>query len=741
MKLFSELISFPSLIAGFHKVLENDAAPGWDKVTVDDFENDLQKQIGRLYMELKSGKYRPQPLLTFERSSPSGKKRLLNIVSVRDRVIQSAATAVLEPLIEGELSEVNFAYRKGFSRESAARVINKHFREGYVWILDADIRGFFDSVNHSLLLKRFLELTGDAKFTRLVEMWIKAECIFNGKRTRMEKGIPQGAVISPMLANLYLDKFDDEISKRGLRLVRFADDFVIATKTKPQALDALKISAELLGDLKLEMNIEKTGIKQFSEGFIYLGYIFLNSSIVPASHRDTSLLALNDDDPDLQKFMRSYKKSLKAKEPELQPENQTEQGDLGRLLKDAILKKGITPEQFLLSLRKSEPAADQEPINPANGEKLHQTPTLPEETPDAAEQPDSAVKEIPDAGRTIAFKRTLYIQKQGAEITKEQSRFVVLYKGEELLDVPAVKINDIITFGTCSITPAVLQYCLLHDINIYLLSSKGNFYGTIESMRNREIELEKMQHAAELDSSFALSVAKKLVGAKLNNQKVFLQNAGRKTHLTSFAAVAEKIKHSITLLDSAVDIAALRGIEGNAAAAYFSVYGQAFKKETGFYKSVFERNRRPPRDPVNSLLSFGYTLLSHNIYSALKAYRLNPYFGLYHVSGRGHAALASDIMEEFRFLIDNLVVHIINRKILTRKHFYLLKEPDTPCLLTNEGRREFIRQFEIKMHQIATHTGSGKRVDYRRCLYLQAKNFAAYLSGLTEDYIPFTKTY
>ncbi|KHE90674.1 Group II intron-encoded protein LtrA [Candidatus Brocadiaceae bacterium S225] len=200
--------------------------------------------------------------------------------AVKDRVVQTAVLDVTRPLFEAEFEECSFAYRKGRSVKQAVYRIQEYYEDGYVWVVDADIDAFFDSVDHGILIKKVKKIIKNKDIIRLITMWIKAE-VWDGKSVKtLEKGIPQGSAISPILANLFLDKFDEELLRNGHRLVRFSDDFVILTREREDAVTALKLTDRILERLSLEL--DEAEIVNFDDGFKFLGVTFLKSmTMVP----------------------------------------------------------------------------------------------------------------------------------------------------------------------------------------------------------------------------------------------------------------------------------------------------------------------------------------------------------------------------------------------------------------------------------------------------------------------------
>ncbi|HET54731.1 MAG TPA: CRISPR-associated endonuclease Cas1 [Ignavibacteria bacterium] len=711
MNLYDKIASYPSLLKGFYRVRENDGVPGWDHVSIEDFEDNIQENIALLYKQLRNRTYKQKPFVMFEAKKQNGKARLISIPCVIDRVAQQSAMSVIEPLVDAELENESYAYRKGFSREGAAQKIISLYNKGFCWLADADIQDFFNNIDHTILISRVKHILDDKDVIELLVKFITPDYYFKNKKYKQTKGLPLGSAISPLLANLYLDKFDEEIKKKNLQLVRFADDFVILTKTKPAAEEAIKISGNLLAGLKLNLNLKKTKVSSFKEGFKYLGYIFLNSLIVPASPKDTTNVFssfLNDSiDEKTLRSIAAKKEKLKELETGLNS------SDVGIAFLEALTKKGITLQQFIdnsSSVKKQ----DNSQIEREQNIDLTDEPVYDQEI----ETRSTKTKEIPTSVSITEFKRSLYIHEQGSILSKESGRFVVTKDDIDLLEIPIIKISHIIIFGNCLITPAVYQTCLINRIQIALLSSHGRYYGTIDSYGNRNTELEKLQFLRSLDEAFTLNFAINQVKVKIHNTRVLLQRHNKRIKSPEITSVLNKTKQVLQAIDNTASINYLRGIEGSIASTYFHNLGLLFNADTGFYTKNFVRIKRPPTDPVNSLLSFGYTLLGFNLFSFLDMYGLNPYIGFYHVDRQGHPSLVSDIIEEFRHVIDSLVIYVINKKIIKKNDFYFLKEPSSPCLLNKRGRKEYIRQFEIKMNQVTTHSPSGTKVSYRKCLQL-----------------------
>lgn len=276
--LLSRLVSDANLRAAWQRVRDNHGCAGVDGLTIEKFESSLNRNLAQLAIELSAGSYCPLPLLKIIVAKKNGEGRGLCVPTVRDRVAQAAALNVLEPFFEEEFEQCSFAYRKGRSWRQAIYQVKEYYEQGYRWVLDADIDAFFDSVPHKRLLDRVQRLVADEDVQKLVCLWVKAE-IWDGERVSLlTKGIPQGSVISPILANLYLDDLDEELIAQGIRLVRYADDFLILCKTREKAEAATQLTEAVLK--QMELQLDEAEIIHFDHGFRFLGVIFCRSTIM-----------------------------------------------------------------------------------------------------------------------------------------------------------------------------------------------------------------------------------------------------------------------------------------------------------------------------------------------------------------------------------------------------------------------------------------------------------------------------
>jgi len=274
--LIDKVFAERNLRAAFQQVAKNDGAAGVDHETVQAFERQLTETIRWLSEKLRTGTYTPQPIRRAHIPKlGTNETRPLGIPTVRDRVVQAAVVNVIEPIFERDFAEHSYGFRPGRGCKDALRRVSQLLKEGYVHVVDADLKGYFDSIPHDRLMSRVKERIADGRVLRLIGDFLKADILDEMKRWTPEQGAPQGAVLSPLLSNVYLDPLDHLMARHGIEMVRYADDFVILCKTAEDAARALELVKQWVAGNGLTLHPEKTRIVDSrTQSFDFLGYTF-----------------------------------------------------------------------------------------------------------------------------------------------------------------------------------------------------------------------------------------------------------------------------------------------------------------------------------------------------------------------------------------------------------------------------------------------------------------------------------
>jgi CRISPR-associated protein Cas1 len=319
----------------------------------------------------------------------------------------------------------------------------------------------------------------------------------------------------------------------------------------------------------------------------------------------------------------------------------------------------------------------------------------------------------------------LYVQEQGAYVGKKGEGLRVTKERKEILSARLIDVSQLVLCGNVSVSPAVFHMLAEHDIPVVHLSMGHWFYGITQGFGLRNAYDRAAQFSRAANPEFCLQLAKAIVSAKGSNQRTFLRRNGKDVPDADLTAMANLIKQ----VDTAKSLDELLGIEGLIARNYFQNFPSMLKPriEGNWDFDEFSRNRRPPKDPVNAVLSFGYAILAKECAVALTAVGLDSHWGFYHQPRYGRPALALDMMEEFRSLIvDSAVITAINTGMVSPADF---ERTQNSCMLNSGGRKGFLKAFEARMDHLATHPVFDYKCSWRRILAIQAQLLARHLRG------------
>lgn len=627
------------------------------------FEESLSSNILSIIASVQNGGYVPGDLIGMMINKSGGDKRALAVPDIKDRILQRAIVNIIEPSIEKLLEDTSFAYRKGLSRKTAARAVKEAKANGMNYVLKCDIEAFFDNVDWQILFKKLDIIFGGDPVLPLLKIWVRQPVVLNNIRIIRKHGLPQGAVISPLLANLYLDQFDEEIEDR-FKLIRYADDVLILCKSKEDAENAKLEVEKSLKELKLEANKNKEGIFSFDEGFQYLGYLFFKSQI----------------------------KDSKSGEPVF------------------AAGKNELEEDIPLHKNKWIASADINNIKPLSSLKLKGIVT----------------SEVLHSQIEPSSKVPIYVNGYSNSVRTEGETLVITNSEEDetgSTKIPFNQISLVLFLGMPRVSlPAVIKL-KENNIPVYFSHGSGKLYLSIlNEPRNYSFWMKQLKLAE--NETVKLNFAKNIVQAKIHNCKSTLsRNNGD-------AALIAQLDNYKELAANADSIETLRGTEGKASAIYFNAYASMFSPEWKFEG----RQKHPAVDPVNAMLSLGYTLLYNHIATSLQAYGINPEIGFYHMPKPNHFTLASDLIEEVRFIIDRMVLYLVNRKIITLADFSFSTENNKACWMNFESRKKYIAQFELRLNTKFSPEGMNGDVTYFQYFYFNAQRIRKIISAGKVEY-------
>ena len=274
--LIDKVYAERNLHASYSKVAANQGAPGVDQVTVEVFGNELAANVGKLATALHGGTYEPQAIRRVYIPKPgSNEQRPLGIPTVRDRVVQAAVRHVVEPIFEKEFATHSYGFRPQRGCKDALRRVDRLLKQGYLYVVDADLKSYFDTIPHSRLMDRLREGIADGRVLQLIESFLTAGIMDGLAEWEPEAGAPQGAVLSPLLSNIYLNPLDHQLAAQGYEMVRYADDFVILCRSQAEAEQALAMVRQWCEAEGLTLHPTKTRIVDVrQDGFDFLGYRF-----------------------------------------------------------------------------------------------------------------------------------------------------------------------------------------------------------------------------------------------------------------------------------------------------------------------------------------------------------------------------------------------------------------------------------------------------------------------------------
>lgn len=333
----------------------------------------------------------------------------------------------------------------------------------------------------------------------------------------------------------------------------------------------------------------------------------------------------------------------------------------------------------------------------------------------------------------------LYVTSPNSYLAKDGENVVIIVDDIKKLQLPIHTLEGIVCLGYCGASPALMNLCAERGVGLSFHNEYGKFLARIQGPVQGNVLLRKKQYKSSEDESFCLKISKNIVIAKVLNCRNILSRTvrdhEREVDVAALESVIKKFKQAALYIEEVDNLDSLRGIEGDCAKNYFSVFDEMIvQQKSDFYFSG--RNKRPPEDNVNALLSFLYTMLAHDIKSALESVGLDPYIGFMHQIRPGRPSLALDIMEEFRaFFADRIALSLINKRQITKKSF--TEKENGTVLLNKDSRKIVLEAIHARRKDEITHPFLKEKISVGLLPYAQALLLARYLRGDLDSYPPF----
>ena len=701
MTLLASALTDPSLFAAWERVRQNHGSPGIDGVSLEQFGEKLFGRLITLRSEVEQHLYSPSPLLEIPIAKKTGKLRKLGIPTVRDRILQTAVAHALTPSIDSQLETASFAYRQGHSVKMAVATVTRLRDQGFQWVVDADITAFFDNIDHRLLREKLERTVPDDSTFPLIDLWLSAVIQpLSGPPFLLEKGIPQGSPLSPLLANLYLDDFDENIMGHQYRLVRFADDFLILCRERQEAEEALQLTMDVMKKLKLDLQSDKTRVTHFDEGFRFLGVDFIRNLLKPVTEGAEPWVIPNEY-PGLEAHERAFsRRHFKDEEPV------RNLPDPATVFPDKLPNLGSADE-------------------PAVRVRSRAIPT---------ELDNEQDWEFVDAPLDPQV-RSLVVTGHGLAFYKENDRLIIGRRQEVGETIPFNTLDQIVIQGNHMVSTALMRHAAKHQVEVYFCDVGGNCLAALDTFRHNHADLHRAQFLRDEDGAVKLMLGRAYVRGKLHNTRVLLRRYNRRRQLDQLQKADHQLADLMHRLPTTLTLDQVRGTEGQGAHVFFTAVKQLIPPCWGFSG----RQRRPPADPFNLLISYGYGILFNTIMTLVHRRGLNPYLGALHALRPGHPALVSDLMEEFRGpVVDTVALYALIDGLLKPEDFVMEDQAEYPCRMEDNARRKYVALIQSKFRSAILHPRVRHRMDYHRAIQFQVYHYARVMLGEEQVYEPFT---
>lgn len=784
MDIWQKICSFDNLYNSWLEVKRKGKSGGIDNVTIQDFETFLHKNLQSLQTDLSQNKYIPEPYKQIAIPKSNDEKRIIGISAVKDKIIQHAVKFAIEPLFEADFLNCSYAYRKNKSARKAINAVTTYvIEQKRRWVLTCDIDNFFDNINHEVLFKLLSEKIDDERIINLIKLWIKIGRVTKkGEWIEKDKGIPQGAVISPLLSNIYLHQLDSYMRKNKFCFVRYGDNFIVMAYTRDDVQKAISLCTRLLErQLYLQLNPD-VKINRITDGFEFLGIRFeqKQKGIAPEKYKkitetiskignEWSLIPLEEGLNKIREEVlgwRNYYGELVLKE-QLQKLDVELQTQIKTFLKKKLINKEITKSNlnafkpalfeilFISSNRYEDinkcvdniikelldelKSLEYKGNNTKSSTSLS-PPLSMEKKGGLMKHTDENIEKKIQAKKQEFYKThsksyDLVISTRGVFVGKSGKFITVRKEGRVINKVSTLNLKHLlVTCEGVGISSDVIKYCMEENIKFDFISFTGQPLASLHNPMATDGTIALLQLNA-LQNSKAQLLVKKIVGGKIKNQsyliKYYLKHRKKEEHIyKSFRENVYKIESLVNKVETieSDDIETLRGklfaVEGHASSIYWQTIQNLLPANVNFEG----RKRKGAEDLVNSLLNYGYGILYTRIWNALNSVGLNPYISFLHTSQKGKPTLSFDLIEEFR-------QHIVDRTVISMllKGEKLVVEKGR---LTDNTKKKLVNAILKRLNSRLKFRG--EEIFLNDVIRIQALELVKYLKGEINSYRPFT---
>jgi len=730
LRQLSKLCSISTLSAAWYIVKSKRAAGGVDRVTVAEFDKDAKAQLMELSECLKTGQWKPLPYLqiTIPKKKDSREKRTLGMAVIRDKIVQQAIKALVEPRLDRQFKGNSYAYRPGKGAVKAIRrVVFECHAKQYQYVLRLDIDNFFDSIDRQILQQRLTASGIETELVRLIMLSVEMGQVKQGSKQwqESEKGIPQGALLSPLLSNLYLNSFDQFAVGCQLPYVRYADDFLFLCETAEQAAELQKrVETHLKEKLHLSLNAPKTYL--LNDGFDFLG-VHIQNGIVSISDqkKDELIRRIHSLDFTADGMSRQSVKTWEGMAnyyAKLLPQPDLEAFDEALLERLTFLlnsQQGLFPSKT--SLQYVLGATPFLSVRFASQREVHITELtavyLNQQHQQTLEAGTLKNKKIirqrkQEFRRLEAETSGLLVNKPGMFLGLTSRGVTVSQKGKVVAQHHADNLSQIVITGQgVSLSSNLIGFCLNRKIPIDFFDKQGTHIGSIVNSKFMQNTLWAKQSSADLLLRNVIALG--IIEGKIKNQLTLLKyfNKYHKMHYPRLQPKMEMMEKVVADFkewkkeaspDGEDFLQKLVGHEAQVAIRYWDYIRELVSDDdVGFER----REHQGAQDLVNSMLNYGYAILYVKVWQALLAAQLNPFDSLIHVRQDGKPTLVYDMVEVFRSqVVDRIVISLIQKGqdlevqngLLTDKTRQILVK----SIMERLARYEKYQGEEMKMEQI-----------------------------------------